>query len=421
MPTSRQTHPASDARALFAFFTLCLLAFVLKSPDAYVDPQFWAEDGTVFFQQQWNHGWPQVFVPYAGYLHVIPRLVAWAASFFPIVWAPTLHNFANLGLCAAGVAYMLWRLESPRLATLLFLGLFLTPTGRGIFGTLTNLQWFLQLAMVAACFIPARRLHGWRQPALLFGLLMCALTGPFSAMLVAIHAGLLGLAALFLRFRPAMGLAQELRGYLDGLDRTRLSILWLGGLAQVIAVMLAPAQPSGGELLPTVLAALGGVTQTHTFGHRIMPASMFLALLVCLCAGAALARLPARLKGCILVLSALALLEVAAGCAKSGLMGDSLGSGDRYFVLFKAMFWLLAWIGASWLLSSRRAQAWPMLVACLILVAAINGASLQRPRIDGPKWRDGVASMVPGQPAEIPISPSRWKVRLTPPVPEPAQ
>ena len=46
-------------------------ALFFRRPDAFLNPQFWAEDGTVFFKSNFYNA-PSFFTPSAGYLHFIP-------------------------------------------------------------------------------------------------------------------------------------------------------------------------------------------------------------------------------------------------------------------------------------------------------------------------------------------------------------
>lgn len=74
---------------------ILLIAFFRK-PDAFLNPQFWAEDGTIFFKYSYELGFKSIFLPYAGYMHLIPWLIAYAASFFPFSVAPIIYNYSSL-------------------------------------------------------------------------------------------------------------------------------------------------------------------------------------------------------------------------------------------------------------------------------------------------------------------------------------
>ena len=73
----RAALPVSVPRALPRWLVpvalVALLMFV-RRPDHWLDPQFFQEDG-VFFEQNYHHGWSAFFLPYAGYLCMVMRLV----------------------------------------------------------------------------------------------------------------------------------------------------------------------------------------------------------------------------------------------------------------------------------------------------------------------------------------------------------
>ncbi|RKI65436.1 hypothetical protein D7X55_16425 [Corallococcus sp. AB049A] len=63
---------------------LCFAVLALRSHARLAQAHLWAEDGTVFLADALAHGFGATFLPYAGYLHVVPRLMAWGLSLLPI-------------------------------------------------------------------------------------------------------------------------------------------------------------------------------------------------------------------------------------------------------------------------------------------------------------------------------------------------
>jgi hypothetical protein len=122
---------------------------VLRRPDALFYPQFWAEDGSVFFKEQMESGFlVAVGIHYAGYLHLVPRVIAGLASVFPLRFAPLCYNFVALCLAAVVCAWFSrgeFRriVRSDGLRALACVGFACAPTGWEIVGTVTNLQWYL--------------------------------------------------------------------------------------------------------------------------------------------------------------------------------------------------------------------------------------------------------------------------------------
>ncbi len=53
-----------------------------RRPDALFSAQPWAEDGGVFLTQAISNSWGSLLIPYAGYLHTFPRLLAMISLIF---------------------------------------------------------------------------------------------------------------------------------------------------------------------------------------------------------------------------------------------------------------------------------------------------------------------------------------------------
>ncbi|RKI00306.1 hypothetical protein [Corallococcus sp. AB038B] len=80
---------------------LCFAVLVLRSHARILQAHLWAEDGAVFLSDALAHGLGATFKPYAGYLHVVPRLVAWGLSLLPIEAFALGLAFVTLAINAA--------------------------------------------------------------------------------------------------------------------------------------------------------------------------------------------------------------------------------------------------------------------------------------------------------------------------------
>lgn len=96
--------PSSAARLALAWrwqllvFLAAALAIFSRRPDAFLNPQFWAEDGGVWYSQAYNLGWLHALtLPEGGYFNTLPRLVASLALALPLAYAPLFMN--SVGLC----------------------------------------------------------------------------------------------------------------------------------------------------------------------------------------------------------------------------------------------------------------------------------------------------------------------------------
>lgn len=88
--------------AAVVFLLLALAA--LRLPSSFVFPAFWAEDATVFFRQSVEMGPAALLEPVYGSYHAVPRIIAWLALFFPVVWAPALYTLAAALVSSASLA-----------------------------------------------------------------------------------------------------------------------------------------------------------------------------------------------------------------------------------------------------------------------------------------------------------------------------
>ena len=77
--------------SIFVIFVL-----IIRKPSALLNPQFWAEDGTVFFVDAFSSGFSSLSITYADYFHTFPRLIAYLGGIFPITSVPFIYNICSL-------------------------------------------------------------------------------------------------------------------------------------------------------------------------------------------------------------------------------------------------------------------------------------------------------------------------------------
>jgi hypothetical protein len=131
---------------------------ILRRPDAFLNPQLWAEDGVIFFKEQLVYGfWQSVLTPHADYLHLVPRLTAALGSLLPVAWVPLV--FTSVALLLAATCCSLFVLPSYRYILQSDLQRFwvcllmaATPYSDEIFGNIANIQWYLGIAAVLIVF-----------------------------------------------------------------------------------------------------------------------------------------------------------------------------------------------------------------------------------------------------------------------------
>jgi hypothetical protein len=80
-----------DALVVVAAVVIGTFAQVIRLPGDAAYNTIWAEDGSVFLNQAINQGVLHAFtIPYAGYLHLVPRVLATVAALLPLQWAAAI-------------------------------------------------------------------------------------------------------------------------------------------------------------------------------------------------------------------------------------------------------------------------------------------------------------------------------------------
>jgi hypothetical protein len=128
--------------SVVAALAACLL--FLRGVPRLRDAAFFAEDGQIFLSQAHNGGVAAFVKPYAGYLHLIPRMVAAVLEPFPVTAAPVLYAVAALlvhvvMLTPALSARLEWIIPGQMLRAVLFALLCLMPPLWEVLGNIANL------------------------------------------------------------------------------------------------------------------------------------------------------------------------------------------------------------------------------------------------------------------------------------------
>jgi hypothetical protein len=164
-------------------------ALATRRPDAFTNPQFWAEDGTRWYADAYDLGrLHALLLPYAGYYQTVSRLVGALAASLPLSWAPAIMNGVGLAIQVLPVLLLLTgRLDHLlgdwRLKVLLITAYVATPYSHEGHVTLTQGQWHLALVAVMVAIAAPPPTRGWK----LFdvtAIVASGLTGPFALILV---------------------------------------------------------------------------------------------------------------------------------------------------------------------------------------------------------------------------------------------
>jgi len=168
-------------------FALAVAAIVSRRPDALLNPQFYAEDGRVWFADAWNMGWAHsLTLSEGGYLNTLPRLVCALAILVPLKSAPLLLNWAGILIQALPLNFLLsWRCSSwgPLWLRAFQASIYISlPNSSELDVTITNAHWHLALLCCLVAFANPPRNTSWK----LFDisvLILVGLTGPWALVL----------------------------------------------------------------------------------------------------------------------------------------------------------------------------------------------------------------------------------------------
>jgi hypothetical protein len=165
-----------------------LLILLARVPDFWRSGEFVAEDGWVFFADQFNHPGPGTLVlPYAGYFHLVPRVVAALWSILPIPWQPYAFAFTGLAINAGilGAFYLpafrrVVAADAGRLAVVLFLAI--APNAENL-GVVLGLHWYLVFGLVLV-LIASPPIRAGSRLAVLALIVLCIWSSPAALVLL---------------------------------------------------------------------------------------------------------------------------------------------------------------------------------------------------------------------------------------------
>lgn len=146
--------PLSPAWKWILFFVACAVLLTRRMELIFI-PQFFAEDGSVFFPQSMDMGWRAVFTPCAGYILLLPRLVAGATTWVPWLYLPLVYNLAGM-IVTAFVVVRVASSRLPRVAAVAgAVALLVVPFNGVIYSCLNSLHFILGALLVVNLLEPA--------------------------------------------------------------------------------------------------------------------------------------------------------------------------------------------------------------------------------------------------------------------------
>ena len=370
---------------------VALLLVFLRRPDSLLTPQFFWEDGVVFFKDCLLDGL-SLGNTYAGYIHLLPRLAAKVFMAFPYAWQPLLYNLTSYGCTAFVLACIMSpRLELP-VKPLLALAVVLVPHDSVVYANLTHVQFLLSLLLPVLTLYKTPQ--NWGESLFdIATLLLVGLTGPFTIFFFPfigyrLIAG--GVNRHNLLFLAAFCIPLAIQGF------------YLGRLALFYAESLGPHRD------PSVWfdALARGASGAFLLFKKSKIAGIVLSLLFYLFIAYAALSLPGtKQRRGILICLGYGVLIIVAGYYKYRDEPISmLRMHERYlFAIRVFFFWTLALAAAK-----HRPPLKQIAVFCLVLFAGLGlyHSVFAHPRtLRDNNWRYHSTKIDTGLPAFLPIAP----------------
>ena len=128
------------------FLISVFLLLFFRNPRLFIYPEPWAEDMVIFIPQEYNIGFPNTaFALYAGYIHLLPRIITWVSMKFDLANVMLIMNWTVL-FFKVYTFYLIYKskeITSTLIKFSLIAYLVLAPFADEIYNNVTNLQWWL--------------------------------------------------------------------------------------------------------------------------------------------------------------------------------------------------------------------------------------------------------------------------------------
>ncbi|HLC69472.1 MAG TPA: hypothetical protein VJH75_00300 [Patescibacteria group bacterium] len=129
-------------------FVIAFVIIVLRRVDVVAYAQFWAEDGTVWYEDAYNIGVSSIFIPQSGYLQTFSRLVGIGSQILPLVYAPLFFNIIAIIIKIIPILFIFSKryrknfpsILVPVILSLVYLSL---PNTSEVYANVTNAHWYL--------------------------------------------------------------------------------------------------------------------------------------------------------------------------------------------------------------------------------------------------------------------------------------
>jgi hypothetical protein len=163
---------SSEAFSFALTAAACAAIIVLRNPAAVFRAEFWAEDATEFFFGSISRGAGSLVTPVWGFHCFFARVVAYAATYFPVLWAPYLYAVACLLVNAGVTSYFVrdgfsWIIPSRPFRIAACAVFAIGPGTSEVFLNLCNLQSVLTIFTLLLLIEQPFRIGNFKAAALL--------------------------------------------------------------------------------------------------------------------------------------------------------------------------------------------------------------------------------------------------------------
>jgi hypothetical protein len=378
----------------FAFFAI--FVHVIRRTDQIVNPQLWAEDGVIFLQDQLSIGINSLFTPYAGYIHLLPRLTAFVADkVVTLDYVPTAYVFGALLIASIGSFFVTFsRLPWPA-GPLFAIAAVMVPHGGEVFLNITNVQW-----MIA--------------PILMVIAIQDEPQGYFSAVIDLLAVVIVGLTGPFIVFAAPFVVGRLMWRTRCRYNFALASVAILAATIQ-FSFILGSSQPPASEVLTfrMLVAAFLNFWYGLWFNFLTQYTVALMWFFMVLTAGLTVtlwALLPSRTKLITSMLIIFGLLIFNSALFKLGSVSGTiqpLGSGQRYFFIPYVLF---SWVLILGILQAHE-PAKSIAAALILLLVGSTAPQFQAPPLPDMEWRRHVFD-IGSDPRQVPINPSGWSVTV---------
>ncbi|QWK79605.1 hypothetical protein [Ochrobactrum sp. BTU1] len=162
-------------------FLVSFVVFILRRPDIITNPNFWAEDGVVWYKQAYSNGPISLLWPQDGYYQTVSKLTGLISLFFPVAYAPLLFNIVSIAFRSILVSFILssrmnyfsWK---GRILVCCFI--VLMPGLSEVHANITNTHWYLSMWLVCIIICNKPQTNIWFCHDI-FVTCLAGLSGPF--------------------------------------------------------------------------------------------------------------------------------------------------------------------------------------------------------------------------------------------------